>query len=193
MCSCSIFSVQRDTEDLPFLVHSLLGHDRELRSTVSTHVRWLERVLAAHEAECHNQKERRYSDREGACGFAYSLQDIWAEPLSLDQLPGPLVGLHCPLPCPADEAIQSTRLLLHFTNYLFPVFTTKAKPEECQGSTSLSPSQLAAVTYVNKFVETRLVCVALNSVQSYCSRIWTLIMYFIISVCTHPQIQGVSW
>ncbi len=158
-----------DTADLPFLIHSLLGHDRELRSAVSTHVRWLERLLAAYETECHQMKENGQLDGEKGRGLAYSPCELWPEHVPLNEFPDVWEGLHCPLPEPYYPRCSNypyvkrehrVRPLLHFANYLFPSSTAKGKAGEYSGSAPLSPAQVAAVSYVNGFVKTRLVSVS---------------------------------
>ena len=151
------FTVQPDTAGLPFLIHSLLGHDRDLRSTVSTHVRWLERLLAALEKQCH----------VATCGFAYTQQKIWSVEIQVNEVPYAMEGMHCPLPEPhyrffqpfqSVQRSQFIRPLLHFANYFFPLFTAKGKrlmAESYTPSLPLSPSQLNAIAYVNYFLSTR--------------------------------------
>ena len=158
-------TVESDSANLPFLIHSLLGHDRELRSIVSTHVRWLERLLAAYEvyARCRTEDKQTESDLEA--GYAYSPQRVWRPEANISELPLGGEGLHCALPalCPCFEEEYSSDIprsrymapLFHFANYFFPIFTVRGRAENYMGSSPLSPSQLAAIAHVNNFLKTR--------------------------------------
>ena len=96
-------------------------------------------------------------------GRAFILQPIWRLDSGLHELPNEGEGLHCPLPSVPDmdhlnEGHDSivVKVLLHFTNYFFPLFSTKggrSLPVEMSGS--LSRSQLAAIHYVTEFIQSR--------------------------------------
>ena len=81
----------------------------------------------------------------------------------MNELPNEGDGLHLPLASIPDQdhLLQGhdtivAKILLHFTNYFLPRFSSKKSkilPVELSGS--LSPSQLAAIHYVNDFIQTR--------------------------------------
>ena len=162
---CTVHS----SNDLPFLVHCLLGHDRQLRLVVSTHVRWLERLLAAFEVaakqKCEDRQQNAEKDPEE--GQAYCQQASWDSLTQLNEIPPCGSGLHCPLPNTFSrrclrpyESVSKVYLmkpLFHFANYFFPLSTTKGKDAVRQqdGASLVSPSQRAAISYVNKFLKSR--------------------------------------
>lgn len=159
------------SNDLPFLVHCLLGHDRQLRQVVSTHVRWLERLLAAFEVTARQQHEDRQqnTEKDPEEGLAYCQQASWDAGIQLNELPPCGSGLHCPLPntfshgClrPYDSLskVYLMKPLFHFANYFFPLFTAKGKDAIPQDGVSeaspISPSQRAAICYVTNFLKSR--------------------------------------
>ena len=160
-------------ENVPFLIHSLLSHDKQQQSSVSTHIRWLERQLAELEKLCTKDlKRRREAIKDGhqpvgsfLCR-AFILQPIWNLDAAINELPNDGERLHCPLPPVPDmdypdEGHDSiaVKILLHFANYIFHLFSTKggrSPPVEMSGS--LSRSQLAAIHYVTEFIQSRYNC-----------------------------------
>lgn len=157
--------VQPGSSDLPYLIHSLLGHDRERRSIISAHVRWLERLLAAYEVHLADKRWNPVQKEEDdlQAQHAYALQDLWDPQLLLNQAPEQGVGLHCPLPHPCtryftgDQWLERHHLmrpLFHFASYFLPLMGSAALGRY-SGSASLSPSQLSAISYVNSFLRTR--------------------------------------
>ena len=113
-----------------------------------------------------HRKEALENGREPMGSFlgrAFILQPIWHIDAGLHELPNEGEGLHCPLPSVPDmdhlhdghDSI-SVKFLLHFVNYFFPLFSIKggrSLPVEMSGS--LSKSQLAAIHYVNEFIQSR--------------------------------------
>ena len=99
-------------------------------------------------------------------GRAFILQPIWYLGAGVHELPLEGQGLHCPLPhVPDMDCLRQGRdflpvkLLLHFANYFFPLFSTKggrSLPVEISGS--LSRSQLAAIHYITEFIQSRYNC-----------------------------------
>ena len=159
-------------ENVPFLIHSLLSHKQQ-RSSVSTHVRWLERQLAELEKQCTQDLKRQREAIKYGCqpvgsflGRAFILQPIWNLDAAINELPNDGERLHCPLPPVPDmdyphEGHDSiaVKILLHFANYIFHLFSTKggrSPPVEMSGS--LSRSQLAAIHYVKEFIQSRYNC-----------------------------------
>ena len=116
-------------------MHCLLGHDCQLRQVVSSHVKWLERLLAAFEVAARQQREDRQqnTEKDPEEGHAYCQQASWDAWLQLNELPPCGSGLHCPLPdtfshrClrPYDSVfkVYLMKPLFHFANYFFPLFT----------------------------------------------------------------------
>ena len=169
LISPSLPRTVHSSNDLPFLVHCLLGHDRQLRLVVSTHVRWLERLLAAFEVaakqKCEDRQQNAEKDPEE--GQAYCQQASWDSLTQLNEIPPCGSGLHCPLPNTFSrrclrpyESVSKVYLmkpLFHFANYFFPLSTTKGKDAVRQqdGASLVSPSQRAAISYVNKFLKSR--------------------------------------
>ena len=150
-------------------MHCLLGHDRQLRLVVSTHVRWLERLLAAFEVAAKQKREDRQqnAEKDPEEGQAYCQQASWDSLTQLNEIPPCGSGLHCPLPNTFSrrclrpyESVSKVYLvkpLFHFANYFFPLSTAKGKDAVRQqdGASLVSPSQRAAISYVNKFLKSR--------------------------------------
>lgn len=113
-----------------------------------------------------NQKEAKARGDDLGVAFldrAFVLQQTWQLQSGLNELPNEGEGLHCPLPSvpDSDYLLQGhdsivAKILLHFANYFFPLFSSKgarALPVELLGD--MSPSQLAAIDFVNKFIRSR--------------------------------------
>ena len=137
---------------------------------MAIHLRWLERYLAEFEKLIADDiRERKQSISHGydpqvpAVERAFILQPTWDLTLPHNGLPVEGEGLHCPLPLVPDADYRVhrhsrivTKILLHFANYIFPLFSSKGSrnlPVELSGT--LSPSQLAAIHYVNDFIQSR--------------------------------------
>jgi len=164
-----------EEDNLPFLIHALLGAHRDHRSLASTHIRWLERLLAALELPLVTNpriydSSSSFSSSSSA-PFAYCNHWLWDTDISLADYPDPWTGLHLPLPFPLTTSVfqelasldcpykyiylpRHFAALLHFTNYLFPLFTARGRAS-VEGWSGLSPSQLAAVAHVNSFITSR--------------------------------------
>ena len=103
-------------------------------------------------------------------GRAFILQPIWNLDGAINELPNEGEGLHCSLPPVPDmdhlhEGHDSiaVKILLHFANYFFPLFTTKGgRSPLVEMSGSLSRSQLAAIHYVTEFIQSRYNCWVLS-------------------------------
>ena len=150
--------IEHAEDELPFLLRSLLSHDRQLKSTVTSHVRWLEKLLAAYEVWGSIQgwgvgenAGKEFQDH------AYQLQMPWNLNVDMVNFPAPEEGLHCPLPIPTTSSPVTKaalmRPLFHFANYFYPLL---AKQDGVAGATSpLTLSQLSAIRHVNKFLRLR--------------------------------------
>ena len=137
---------------------------------MAIHLRWLERSLAEFEKliaeeqrECKQAISLGYDPQVPVVERAFILQPTWDLTLPHNGLPDEGEGLHCPLPRVPYAAYRVhhcsrvvTKILLHFANYIFPLFSSKGSrnlPVELSGT--LSPSQLAAIRYVNDFIQSR--------------------------------------
>ena len=116
--------------------------------------------------DAQNQKKAKASGHDPGVAFldrAFILQQTWLLQSSLNELPNEGDGVHCPLPSvpDSDYLLQGhdsivAKIMLHFANYFFPLFSSKgagALPVELSGD--VSPSQLAAIHYVNSFIRSR--------------------------------------
>ena len=130
------------------------------------HIHWLERFMAVWEHQTLQQKHQ-VSPSSSFCAYLHRL--LWDTTMSIQLMPDVFAGLHIPLPFPTTTAIsiqwhnvlashqpKLLATLLHLTNYLFPVFTARGQ-SEVKAHTSLSPSQKAAIGYVNSFLLSRFV------------------------------------
>ena len=152
------------TQNLPFLIQSLLGHDRSQHSVIATHIRWLERTLAI-------QFRRTQLDAdtvEEMKRHPHAYQFLWS--VSSDIQDG-TTGLHTPVPLkpttfsstyPVDSLHMRIRVfltgpLLHLTNLLFPLFSDGAQKrvQRLEVTEALTPTQLAAIHHVNSFIKSR--------------------------------------
>ena len=169
-------------DNLPFLIHALLGAHRSHRSLAGTHVRWLERFLAAWEAEFSSNKALSrlptypLHPSPAPPPTAYCHRSLWQTTINSTDIPYPLEGMHVPIPFPhttcfslatlddrhrkANKLTKHFASILHFANYLYPLFTARGSKagggegREEQAS-RLSPSQIAAVAHVNQFLTSR--------------------------------------
>ena len=163
--------VDPESDSLPFLIHSLMAQDRSQRSVVSTHVRWLERLLASFESLALSKAKTTTASNphpQPRDKLAYADQELW-EDLSLDSMPEYYRQPHVPLPrvhCLYFEEMTvynlaeyyplfRMRVLFHFANLMFPAFTARKPPADSSHRPLLTPSQLAAIRYVNNFLTTR--------------------------------------
>ena len=90
-----------EEDNLPFLIHALLGAHRDHRSLASTHIRWLERLLAALELPLvTNPRMYDSSSSSSSAPFAYCNRWLWDTEISLADYPDPRMGLHLPRPVP---------------------------------------------------------------------------------------------
>ena len=142
---------------------------------VGAQVRWLERMLAAWDI---NKCE---FCQEISPPLAFCIRPTWNLE-RLEEPTNPFKGLHLPLPCASPSTmhlplaqtaggqsrdrftcLQFTRhiaSLVHFANFLYPLFTVRGStgPSTSSSPDSLSPSQAAAVAHVNRFLSSRSVC-----------------------------------
>ena len=162
---------------LPYLIHALVGAHRAQRSLVGLQVRWLERFLAAWETESGNPN--RVPCSEIFCDLspplAFCPRLLW-DTSNVGIVPDPFRGPHLPLPhvsptnmdvaMPQDgwnDMTTSTCLefsrhvssLVHFANFLYPLFTLRGPGHPGNEDQSLSPSQTSAIARVNSFLSSR--------------------------------------
>ena len=162
-----VLSTSDSEKNLPFLIHALVGAHKDRRSLASMHIHWLERFMAVWEHQASQQKQKQDSPSSPSCAYLHRL--LWDTEMGIQSMADDFTGLHIPLPFPATTTVSMQwhdipsshqpkllASLLHFTNYLFPTFTACSQAE-VEGHTSLSPSQKAAIGYVNSFLFSRLV------------------------------------
>ena len=181
-CISTVQTAPGSEDNLPFLIHALLGAHRSHRSLAGTHIRWLERFLAAWEAEFSSNKELSHLPTypppppPAPPPTAYCPRSLWQTTVNSTDIPGSLEGMHVPIPFPhttcfslgamddrqtiANKLTKHFASILHFANYLYPLFTARGSKagggegREEQAS-RLSPSQIAAVAHVNHFLTSR--------------------------------------
>ena len=160
--------VEYTEDELPYLLRSLLSHDRQLQSTVSRHVRWLEKLLGAYEV-CGNIQGWGVGENVGKefQDHAYQLQTPWAmDSLVMTEFPATDQGLHCLLPIPTSSTQMTNtsvpkaaliQPLFHFANYYYPVLAKQDSNAGGSGEATspLTASQLSAIHSVNKFLRLR--------------------------------------
>ena len=167
---------------LPYLIHALVGAHRAQRSLVGLQVRWLERFLAAWETELADPRRTSSSAISNNLSppLAFCSRCLW-DSQSVTETPDPLMGLHLPLPfvSPTSTFLSGSlggryvrdrnmldclefgrhvSFLLHFANFLYPLFTLRGgAPGHYQSETdiTLSPSQTAAIRHVSNFLSSR--------------------------------------
>lgn len=160
--------VEYSEDELPYLLRSLLSHDRQLQSTVSCHVRWLEKLLGAYEV-CGSSLGWGVGENAGKefSDYAYQLQTPWAmDSLVMTEFPATNEGLHCLLPVPTSSSTPMNntsvpkaaliRPLFHFANYFYPLLLGDTPAGGSgEGASPLTVSQLSAIRHINKFLRLR--------------------------------------
>ena len=174
-CSVTIQTAPASEMDdnVPFLIHALVGAHRSHRSLMGTHVRWLERFLAAWEIQVMHINYKCHRDSPSPCS-AYYHRPLWTtKNVTVVDVPDSYEGLHLPLPFPPttniylpgflhwEEVINMKSFmkrissLLHFANYLYPLFTARGSAAGVGDSDGLSSSQISAIAYVNHLLTSR--------------------------------------
>ena len=200
---------------LPYLITALVGAHRAQRSLVGLQVRWLERFLAAWETESGNPDRvscsETFDDLSPPLAFCPRL--LW-DTSNVGIAPDPFRGPHLPLPpvsptnmgvaMPRDGRNEMTTItclefsrhvssLVHFANFLYPLFTLRGPGRQGNEDQSLSPSQTSAIARVNSFLSSRWVSPSACFLLTISVHAQRGLQYFVcvcecVSVCFSPAI-----
>uniref|UniRef100_A0A1X7UZZ4 Uncharacterized protein n=1 Tax=Amphimedon queenslandica TaxID=400682 RepID=A0A1X7UZZ4_AMPQE len=162
---------------LPFLITSLVGHNRHLSGIVSSHVQWLEKLLADVEKtllEDEVEMKKRSKDsslKELKCIYEFVVPwDTQFRPISANEFT--TEGYHCPLPYQSREIDNYQThshycteggllgVLFHYANYFYPVALNEDISKRCSLSTKSSDTALeqiqrVAIERVNYWIKIR--------------------------------------